>query len=146
VFFGLPFGAFPLMKLMKRENISHGEKGMWARVIELMLACFLSISCLFFPTTTTPFYFWANNLLCSAFIAFFALCSYRSQWGKVHLFSFAIAIYLIILGYVEYPKPNPQNQCYVTMGILLFMITLIPSRAGTPPKEWLAFLEDQIKD
>ena len=58
----------------------------------------------------------------------------------MHLCNLAVAFYLILLGYIfkegAYPEPL---QNYVVLGLLLFMIAIVPSEASKPPVPWREF-------
>ena len=110
---------------------------MWARVVEFMLACWLSISPFVFRYPDEATFFWANDLTCSSLIAIFALISYRVSLRKMHLCNLIIAIYLIALSYfLQSSTYYEALQNYMVLGILLLMIAIIPTHADKPPKAW----------
>ncbi len=110
---------------------------MWARIIEFMLACWLSISPFTFGYPDNALFFWVNDLVCSSLIAFFALICYYEKLSKMHLCNLALSAYLIALSYffkgssLEAPLQN-----YMVLGLLIMMISVIPSEANKPPKPW----------
>lgn len=109
--------------------------------MELMLACFLAVSEFFIPSPLEySVFFWSNNLVCAFLIALSALLSYRKNLQKIHLITFFIAIYLILIAYLDYPeKFLLQHQSYVVLGLLFAMLSLVPSHSQVPPKSWIEF-------
>ncbi len=113
---------------------------MWARIIELMLAAFLSILGFILPPPPSPTFMWTNNLLMFFLMTTFALLSYSRAFRKIHLITFLLSIYLMILGLSAFSLLSaPHHQAYVTLGILLAMFSVIPSHASTPPDRWQEF-------
>ncbi len=113
---------------------------MWARILEVMIACWLAASRFIFRYED-PFGFWhVNDLVCAFFIALFAFLSFHQKLGKMHLFTFLIVIWLFVLNYSHgYPLPN-MLQNYQVIAFLLLMIALIPSHAQLPPKPWRDYI------
>ena len=115
---------------------------MWARVVEFMLACWLSISPFLFSYPKDAIFFWVNDLSCSCLIAFFALASYYKPLRKMHLCNLAVSFYLIALSYFFRSSPLYEPlQNYMVLGLLLLMIALVPSEADKPPVPWREFYE-----
>lgn len=110
---------------------------MWARIVEFMLACWLSISPFIFGYPDESLFFWINDLTCASLLAFFALICYYEPLRKMHLCNLALSFYLISLSYffkgssLEHPLQN-----YMVLGLLLLMISIVPSDADKPPKPW----------
>ncbi len=120
---------------------------MWARIIEFILAMWLVLSpCAFYSVVQSKI-FWISDLLCGLLIALFALCSFFKRLEKIHLCSFAIAIWLIGIGYfgsTEFPHPfTLQNNLIV--GLLLAIVSIIPSHSSKPPRGWIEFYKNRMK-
>ncbi len=113
---------------------------MWARVVEFMLACWLSISPFIFRHPFEETFLWANDLTCAVLIALFALLSFVKGLEKIHLLTLGVALWLWGLGYTTFPDPAPialEND--LTVGLLLLMIALVPSQSSLPPRSWRKF-------
>lgn len=109
---------------------------MWARVIELMLSLFLSISLFIFPGAFEHPIFWVNDLICASIILLCALLSYHRRLYRMHFISFLVSLYLIAIGYLHTEIAPPPAQNELVIGLLLLMFTLIPSHSSAPPKKW----------
>jgi len=115
---------------------------MWARVVEFMLACWLCISPFIFGYDTDATFLWANDFVCASLIAFFSLICYYKPLRKMHLLNLVICFWLIGVGYALKDSPyHAEIQNYVTFGILLLMIAIVPSEAEKPPIPWRRFYQ-----
>jgi len=115
---------------------------MWARIVEFMLAAWLSVSPFIFRYPDDRFFFWANDLVCSILIAFFSLICYYRPLRKMHLCNLLIAFWLIALGYIFRGDPlDVALQNYVTFGLLLLMVAIVPTDSEKPPMSWRDFYE-----
>jgi SPW repeat len=113
---------------------------MWARVIEVMLGCWLAVSPFVFRHAADERSLWANDLACAFTIVALALLSYWQRMRHAHLAIAAVAIWLIGFGYFGSSHPLPpalQNDLLV--GLLLLMFAIIPNKASLPPRAWLDF-------
>lgn len=113
---------------------------MWGRVVEFMLACWLSICPFIFEYPKDALFFWFNDLTCSSLIAIFSLLCFHKPLRKMHLCNLAVACYLIALCYF-FRSDAFYNalQNYMVLGILLLMIAVVPSEADQPPVSWRRF-------
>lgn len=113
---------------------------MWARILEVMLACWLAASRFIFRYEDS-FGFWhVNDLICASLMGLFAFLSFHPRLGKMHLFHYLIIVWLFILNYSHgYPLP-PLQQNYQVIALLLVMLALIPSHAQLPPKPWRDYI------
>lgn len=122
---------------------------MWARVVEVMLGCWLAISPFIFNHPVEKSVWWMNDL-CSGFaVITLALLSFWNPIRYAHLALVLVALWLIGLGYLAAPYPTPpalQNDLMV--GLLLLMFAIIPNEASLPPKKWRDFWmkESSAKD
>jgi hypothetical protein len=114
---------------------------MWPRVVELLIAAWLASSpWIFAAPTKSEFFLGANALVSAAFIALFALLSFRTATEKAHLCSIAVALWIIGLAFAApNPPPPAPYQNFVVVGLLLLMIAVLPSRVSEPPKAWRDF-------
>jgi hypothetical protein len=86
------------------------------------------------------FFLRANALICAALIALFGLLSFRPALEKAHLFSNAVALWIIGVAFaVPDPPPPAIYQNFVIVGLLLLLIVVLPSRASEPPRGWREF-------
>lgn len=119
---------------------------MWARVVEVMLACWLAMSPFIFEYQDDLTLYWANDFVCATLISLFAFLSLSRRFDMLHLASLAVAVWLIGVACLAAPSPPPPRlQNYVVMGLLIAMIAIIPTRSGTPPQKWLDFYAEKAK-
>ncbi|NGX59557.1 MAG: hypothetical protein KR126chlam3_00709 [Chlamydiae bacterium] len=119
---------------------------MWAREIEFMLACWLSISPFIFGYPKDAIFFWLSDLACSSLLAFCALISYYKPLRKMHLCNLIVAFYLISLSFLLRGSPHYEPlQNYMALGVLLLMISIVPTEAEKPPIPWREFYEKMKK-
>lgn len=116
---------------------------MWARVIEFSLASWLAISPFIFRYPNTPRAPWFNDLIVSSLIALFALLSFYSPLRKLHLANLAVSFYLMLLVFLTPERAlSPPYQNYMVLGLLLLMISTIPTDASKPPRPWRDFYKN----
>jgi peptidoglycan/LPS O-acetylase OafA/YrhL len=114
---------------------------MWPRVTEILIAAWLASSpWIFAAPAGSEFFLRANALVCAAFIALFALLSFRAASGRTHLLTIAVALWMIGVAFAApNPPPPAPYQNLVVVGLLLLLIAVLPSRASEPPKAWRDF-------
>jgi hypothetical protein len=113
---------------------------MWARVVEVMLGCWLAVSPFVFRHARDERAFWTNDLLCASVTVVLALISFWRPLRHAHLVTAAVALWLIGFGYLAAPYPTPpalQND--ITTGWLLLMFAIIPNEVNRPPRPWRDF-------
>ena len=113
---------------------------MWARVIEVMLGCWLAVSPFVFRHPAEQTAFWLNDLICAAAAILLALVSIWPPLRYAHLANAGVALWLI--GYAfwasVYPTP-PALQNDIIVGLLLMMFAIVPNEASLPPQSWRDF-------
>lgn len=117
---------------------------MVARVIEFMLACWLAMSpfILHYPSDET--FLWANDLTCACLVALFAVLSFWDPLRKIHLLTLGVAFWLCGLGYMTFPEmASPPQENSVSIGLLLLMLSIVPSHAQLPPRPWQKFYQNE---
>ena len=114
---------------------------MWPRVAELLLAAWLAASpWMIAPPAGAGASIRINALACAALIALFALLSFRAALEKAHLFSIAVALWLIGIAFLQPDPPPPAAyQNFVVTGLTLLLFAILPSRASEPPRAWREF-------
>jgi Na+/melibiose symporter-like transporter len=114
---------------------------MWPRVTEILIAVWLASSpWIFAAPAESEFFLRANALACATLIALFALLSFRTVFGKAHLLTIAVALWMIGVAFAAPDPPPPAPyQNFVVVALLLLMIAVLPSRASEPPKAWRDF-------
>lgn len=112
---------------------------MWARIVEFMIACYLAISPFIFRAPKDQIWFWVNDFACSLLLAFFSLICFYKPLRKMHLFNLLVGSWLFLLGYFfELPMPDyVQND--VVIGLMLLILSLVPSESEYPPQSWQTF-------
>lgn len=119
---------------------------MWARVVEVMLACWLAMSPFIFAYPDDLTLYWANDFFCAASVTVFALGSMSRRFDMLHLASLAVAAWLIAVACLAAPSPPPPRlQNYVVTGLLFAMLAIIPTRSHAPPQKWLEFYADKAR-
>ena len=110
---------------------------MWARVIEVMLGCWLAISPFIFRHAPEDRVLWINDLLSATAVIVLALISFWSPLRFAHVALLVIGLWLIAFGLWASPYPAPpalQND--IVVGILLMMFAILPNQASLPPRPW----------
>ena len=108
---------------------------MWARVVEIMLACWLAISPAILHGASATAKLWTVDLATAALVATFALLSYWPPTRHAHLVTIAAALALIAAGMAPYP-PAPPDQNHILVGLLLLLFAIVPNEASRPPRAW----------
>lgn len=113
---------------------------MWARVIEVMVGCWLALSPFIFRHAADERIFWFNDLASATIVILLALVSFWRPLRYAHLGNFLVAVWLIAFGFwaSSYPAP-PALQNDIGVGLLLLMFAIIPNEATQPPPSWRAF-------
>jgi len=120
---------------------------MWARVVEVMLGCWLAVSPFVFRHSSEDRVLWFNDLFSALGIIVLALVSFWPPMQFAHVANFAIGLWLIAFGFLASPYPTPpalQND--IVVGLLLLMLAIIPNHATRPPQPWHDFLVTPSKD
>lgn len=120
---------------------------MWARVVEVMLACWMALSPFIFRHPADATTLWVIDYTAAALIALFALLAIAKPLRKAHLGNLAVGAILVGIAFFhpESPPPPPY-QNYVTIGLLLMMFAIVPSAAHEPPVPWQEYYEQRAKD
>lgn len=110
---------------------------MWARVIEIMLGCWLAVSPFVFRHAADEKVLWLNDLFSALAVIMLALISFWRPLRYAHVAIVVVALWLIGFGFWAsgYPAP-PALQNDILVGLLLLMFAIIPNEANLPPKAW----------
>lgn len=114
---------------------------MWARVVEVMIGCWLAMSPFIFGHAADATALWITDFGAAAVVITLALISYLPRFEHAHLAILLAAGYLIAFGAFFGPPtekglPPPAYQNDLLVGLLLLMFSLIPNEATRPPKVW----------
>jgi hypothetical protein len=114
---------------------------MWARVIEVMLGCWLAMSPFIFRHGAEDRVLWFNDLFSAIIVIVLALVSFWPPLRFAHVANLTIALWLIAFGFwaSSYPAP-PALQNNIVVGLLLLMFAIVPNEATRPPRPWRDFL------
>lgn len=113
---------------------------MWARIIEVMLGCWLAMSPFIFHHGAEDGALWFNDLISALIVIVLALVSFWPPLRFAHVGNLAIALWLIAFGFWASPYPTPpalQND--IIVGLLLLMFAIVPNEATRPPRPWRDF-------
>jgi lysylphosphatidylglycerol synthetase-like protein (DUF2156 family) len=116
---------------------------MWARVVEVMLGCWLAISPFVFGHSGNATSLWMADWIAASLIVFFALLSCWGPTRRMHLATFFVALTMVVVGWMQDRPVPPGWQNHIFVGFYLLMNTLIPSRAAEPPQGWQEFYEQR---
>lgn len=116
---------------------------MWARVVEVTLACWLAMSPFIFAHPPDARGLWANDLACAALTALFALLSLHPAAKRAHLAGLAVGAWLAAFGWlsIDPERPSPARQNHICAGLILMMFAIVPGRTDRPPDAWLEYYE-----
>jgi len=119
---------------------------MWARVVEVMLGCWLSASPFIFRYSSEERALWNNDFLSAFIVVALALLSFWRPSRHAHLLTVIVSIWLIGFGYLRSPPPTPpalQND--IMVGWLLLMFAIIPNEASLVPHSWRLFSRERAE-
>lgn len=110
---------------------------MWARVVEIILGCWLILSPFIFGHSGDQKALWLNDILSGLTVVAMAAASFSRTLRHTHLAICGIALWLMGFGYLAsgYPAP-PALQNDLLVGLLLLMFAIIPNEAFLPPRPW----------
>lgn len=113
---------------------------MWARIVELVIACWLTVSSFAFHYSLEESFLKTNNIACAVLIAIFSLLSFYKHLTRMHLFNLGIALWLWGLSYINFPMAAsfPLENSALT-GLLLMMVAIVPSRTAQLSPSWQRF-------
>lgn len=116
---------------------------MWARVVEVLLGCWLALSPFIFRHTAEDRDMWRNDFGCAVVVITLALVSFWRPLRYAHLALVLVAFWLIGFSYVVSPRPAPpalQNDAMI--GWLLLLFAIVPNQASLPPDGWRNFIAE----
>ena len=119
---------------------------MWARVAEVMMGLWLVVSPFIFRHPPEQTGWWANDLICGTLVVLFGLLAFWRPLRNAHAGTLVVALWLCGFAFFSSGTEHPPAlQNYMTVGLLLFMLALVPSEAELPPPRWRAFLARELK-
>jgi hypothetical protein len=114
---------------------------MWARVIEIMLGCWLAVSPFIFRHAADEKVLWFNDLFSALAVIMLALISFWPPLRYAHVAIVVVALWLIGFGFWASGFPaSPALQNDILVGLLLLMFAIIPNEANLPPRAWRTLL------
>ncbi len=114
---------------------------MWARIIEVMLGCWLAMSPFIFRHSAQDKILWFNDLFAALVVIVLALVSFWPPLRFAHVASLVVALWLIAFGCLASPyPPSPALQNDIVVGLVLLMFAIVPNKATRPPQSWQDFL------
>src|SRR5690606_15561217 len=107
---------------------------MWPRVVEIQIAIWLLLSPFIFDYSAQEGSLWAIAYGSATFVTAFALLSFHPRWSFMHRYTLAVAGALILTGYfMNGTPPDPALQNFLVTGLLLLMLSPLPSNCSEPP-------------
>lgn len=120
---------------------------MWARSIELMLAVWLALSPFVFQYSRDDSFFWVNSFACAFLVTLFSFLSFWHFLRKMHLLTIGVALWLWSLGYSTFPdKTSLPLENSVVVGLLLFMLAIVPSGSSQLSDSWQEFIKKKLNE
>ncbi len=114
---------------------------MGARHAEIFIAIWLAISWMIFHYGEEGrALLMMNDFICAFLLIFFALITYSTKFRHWHLMNFVIGLWLILFSYSSFVEGVPE-QNYMTLGLLLLMLAIVPSFSGQAPHSWVEFMK-----
>lgn len=110
---------------------------MWARVIELMLGCWLTITPFVFRGTPRAAEYAINDVIAGSLVILFSLLCFWRRARRAHMATLGLGLWLACYGYFSAERPGPpaaQND--IVVGLLLLVFAIVPSEATQPPRPW----------
>jgi SPW repeat len=115
---------------------------MWARTVEVMLACWLAISPFIFRYPSEEGHLWWHDWIVATLLCVLALLSFVRQTRRAHLLELLIAFWLMGYGWATASGVfDAPRQNWICLGLLLLMLALIPSDCVKPPYAWIEWNE-----
>ena len=113
---------------------------MWARVVEILLACWLLQSPFLFRNGSNAGALWLNDLGCGLAVLAIGLLSIWKRPPLLHLATGLVGLWLVAFGILASTHPAPPVlQSDIAVGMLLMMFAIIPNEASSPPRAWRSF-------
>ncbi|MCC5832082.1 MAG: hypothetical protein JJU12_03460 [Chlamydiales bacterium] len=114
---------------------------MWARTFELVLAIWLSISWIIFRYEGNEFLLLWNDFSCFVLMGSFSLLSYHERLRHIHLLNFLLGAWLFGFSYlIRHLGMNPLAENYMSVALLLLILSIIPTHTHRPPIQWILFM------
>lgn len=113
---------------------------MWGRVVEIMLAVWLSLSPFLFGHYQEDQALWISDLFCAGALMVLSCLAFSEPLRRAHLGNLLIAGWLVGFGYFYggYPAAaGYQNDIFT--GLTLLLMAIIPNHANQPPRDWQRF-------
>ena len=110
---------------------------MWARTVEVMLACWLGMSPFIFAHPQSRTWWWATDFGCAVIVSILSCLSFWPPLKRMHLLIIVPAFWLIGFGWYAHGRPAPpalQND--IIVGLLLLMTAILPIDIVSPPRRW----------
>lgn len=110
---------------------------MWARVVEIMLGCWLLVSPFVFGHPSDDAVAWGIDFAAGSLVILLGLLSFWRPARWAHLALLLVAAGLIAGAYArsgESALASAQN--HMSIGVLLLMFAIIPNDASQPPHGW----------
>lgn len=112
---------------------------MWARAVEIILACWLAVSPFIFSHPAGAAFLWYNDYACALAIIVISSLALWPRIEKVHYLNAVVSAYLIGVGYTAAVPPPPAYQNYIVVGVVLLVFAVIPTPTTLPPWSWQHF-------
>jgi hypothetical protein len=119
---------------------------MWARVLEVAVGCWLLMSPFIFAHGAQPVEWWVTDFAGGSATIILAMMSFWPPLQRIHLLSLGVALWLISGAFLSGTPTPPAVQNQMTVGLLLAMLTIIPTDSNEPPESWRRRTEAKRRD
>jgi len=108
---------------------------MWGRVVELMVAVWISLSPFIFRVTDDATIMWVDQLTALT-ICIVAGMSFWEPLQHTHVVTFPLSAGLMVWGRFAEMPPPPIHQNHIVVGFFLMLMVFVPNDASYPPLDW----------
>ncbi|MEQ8768034.1 MAG: hypothetical protein RL885_29290 [Planctomycetota bacterium] len=108
---------------------------MWARVVEVLLACWLGVSPFVIPEASRTHPRYAVDYTAALLVAGFSLFACVPRRGVWRMGTFAVGLGIAVAGWCGLGN-EAGAQNLLSVGLLLAMFAVIPTQASELPRSW----------
>jgi len=108
---------------------------MWGRVVEIMVAVWISLSPFIFRVSEDATIQWADQLIALTIYVVAGLSFWKpTRWA--HTLTLPLSIGMMVWGRFAEMPPPPIHQNHIVVGFFLLLMVFVPNDASYPPLGW----------